>query len=369
MSKPVTFDVVILGAGIAGLSVADALSQKGLSCAVIDKQKPGSGASGSPLMLMNPATGRRAKMSYKANEGFACTLDLLNRVQSQTEAAFFETGKLLRPALNKKLAKDFKKSPDKYDWPGGDWIEWLDEDEFIEQYPVFTNHNGGLVIRKSATVDGFRFMQSMASFLKKRDVSFFNNAGYELKEETSCWGIHIKNQETITAKSVVFASGAGLVDSPYWKNLSLHRVKGQAATFYFDEPLPFNYSISSLGYLACLTSTPRKLVVGSTYEHHFTHLNPDQKGHDLLKKKLGNLFPDLTDQIQNSEMWSAVRVTTKDRKPVTGPHPEKHGLFIITGLGSKGLMHGPLTANYLADYINDSNPIPEEISIDRFRHR
>lgn len=368
MSKPLKFDVVILGAGIAGLSVADALSQKRLSCAVIDKQKPGSGASGSPMMLMNPATGRRAKMSYKANEGFACTLNLLNRVQSQTEKIFFETGKLLRPALNKKLAKDFKKSPDKYDWPGSDWIEWLEQDEFSDQYPVFTNHNGGLVISKSATVDGFRFMQSMASHLKKRKVSFFNNARYELKEETSCWSIHIENQETITAKSIVFASGSGVVDSPYWKYLSLHRVKGQTATFYFDDPLPFSYSISSLGYLAYMTSSPRKIVVGSTYEHHFTHLNPDQKGLDLLKKKLGNLFPDLTDQIQKSEMWSAARVTTKDRKPVAGPHPEKRGLYIISGLGSKGLMHGSLTANYLANFIIDGKPIPEEISMNRFRH-
>jgi glycine/D-amino acid oxidase-like deaminating enzyme len=145
-------------------------------------------------------------------------------------------------------------------------------------------------------------------------------------------------------------------------------VKGQAATFYFDEPLPFNYSISSLGFLAYLKSTPRKLVVGSTYEHHFNHIGPDQKGLELLTRKLDNLYPDLTDQIQKSEMWSAVRVTTKDRKPVAGPHPEKRGLYIISALGSKGLMHGPLTAYYLANYIADGKSIPEEISINRFRH-
>ncbi|MDZ7681126.1 MAG: FAD-dependent oxidoreductase [Fodinibius sp.] len=59
-------DFCILGAGLAGLSLADALAEKGFTTTVVDKSTVAAGASGTPGGLVNPATGRRAKKSWRA---------------------------------------------------------------------------------------------------------------------------------------------------------------------------------------------------------------------------------------------------------------------------------------------------------------
>ena len=65
-STPPIFDFCILGAGIAGLSLADALQEKGYRVIVLEKNDIASGASGSPGALVNPAAGRRAKKKLES---------------------------------------------------------------------------------------------------------------------------------------------------------------------------------------------------------------------------------------------------------------------------------------------------------------
>ena len=178
-----SFDSIIIGAGIAGLSVADALLQKGLSCTVIDRKKVGSGSSGAPRMLINPATGRRAKMSWKSKEAIESVTDLLDRVHDFSKEIFFEKNAVIRPAPYSKIGNDFKRSPEKYDWPKG-WIEWLDADNFSSQFPVFKNQFGGLIIKKAVTVKGERYMKLLSDHLRHRGLicRYNTNAQFVKKE-------------------------------------------------------------------------------------------------------------------------------------------------------------------------------------------
>ncbi|MDZ7719108.1 MAG: FAD-dependent oxidoreductase [Balneolaceae bacterium] len=70
MTDTIQVDVIVLGGGIAGLSCADAIQQKEGTCVIIDPNQPGDGTSGSPGMLVNPATGRRARKAWKAQRVF-----------------------------------------------------------------------------------------------------------------------------------------------------------------------------------------------------------------------------------------------------------------------------------------------------------
>lgn len=366
MGENLNVDIAILGAGIAGLSLADALLEKKSSCAIIDTQYPGAGASGAPLMLVNPATGRRAKMAWKAGKSFGAIHTLLEKVQEKSPLLFYEENGVIRPALTQKLAKNFRKAPTKYSWPDSDWVEWLDPEEFTKQYPEIPIHFGGLVVKKGMTIDGELFLKELHKLLIEKGLNSFINTNYRLEFGENCWIINCDNGQTITAKKTVFAVGSSVTKSIYWKEIPLNIVKGQTATFQFNNPLGLKSSISSLGYLALLPSRPGLLVVGSTYEHQFSHDKPDTEGLRYLEKKLNAVFPGLAERAGSVDQWSGCRVSTQDKKPVIGEHPSLKGLYLFSALGSKGLLHGRYTAQLLADHITGQKPLPREVSVERF---
>lgn len=367
MAETIHVDAIILGAGIAGLSCADSLQQKGRQCVVIDPNLPGEGTSGSPGMLVNPATGRRARKAWKAHDCFGLISDLLERVQNETDQPFYEKNGVVRPALTEKLADNFERSPEKYNWPVN-WIEWLPKDEFSKRFPIFKQHFGGLFVKYAMTVNGSVFMRAFVEYLAKREVNTELNSEYKLRQDRGKWIAEMDKGSIYQSGTLIDATGYNQVHTSDWDFLNLHPVKGQTATFFFDEPLPMDSSISSLGYMAFLGYQPNQLTVGSTYEHDFDHLETDQDGLEYLKKKLDKTLPGLVEKSNNVEQWSGVRVTVQDRKPVIGAHPEKKDLHIIGALGSKGLLMGRFLSELLVENILEGNQIDDLVSTKRFMH-
>lgn len=366
MSEHRAYDIVILGAGIAGLSAADALIQKNKECAIIDIAQPGSGSSGAPLMLLNPATGRRAKLAWKAGECMEMTLNLLNRVQREAGELICQENGVVRPALTPQIAEDFQRSLTKYNWPDPEWVQWLDQKQFSVQYPIFENHFGGLLIKKGATVDGSLYIKSLSSYLKKRGLETFYNYQYTLKQTDTGWRVILDSGKVLEAGNILLATGHSVLVNEKWSFLPLHSIKGQLAEFQFDEPLPFTESVSSLGYMACLPARPGNLVVGSTYEHHYDHIRPDENGLHTLQNKLSAILPGFASKAGSVKQWAGVRVTTADRQPVLGEHPRLKGFYVFTALGSKGLVLGRYAAEVLAEHIVSGHKIDNELSVARF---
>lgn len=366
MADTVQTDGIILGAGIAGLSCADALLQNSRSCVILDPNEIGYGASCSPGMLVNPATGRRARKAWKAGECFELIYDLLERVQAETGHTIYERNGVIRPALTQKLADNFERSPEKYDWPEG-WIQWLSKQEFSEKFPTFEKHFGGLFVKKALTVNGEKFIPDFSTYLTKREVILKTGDKYKLHQKEDKWIAETEDGSVYSADFVIDATGFYQVNSEYWNFIPLHPIKGQTATFIFDEPLSFQTSVSSLGYMAFMKDQPNQLTVGSTYEHDFDYLEPDEKGLSYLKKKLENTFPGLSGKCISVEQWSGVRVSVQDKKPVIGAHHKKKGLYIIGALGSKGLLMGRCMAEMLIKNILEGKTIEKSVDIARVR--
>lgn len=69
------------------------------------------------------------------------------------------------------------------------------------------------------------------------------------------------------------------------------------------------------------------------------------------------------------EHHAGVRPTVADRRPYLGEHPEKKGIYIFNGLGTKGLLLAPFFGRHLAEHILDSKPIMAEVDIKRHLKR
>lgn len=97
-----SYDFCILGSGIAGLSLADALVDHGYSVIILEKDDIATGASGTPGGLVNPATGRRGKKTWKAERCYKAILQNLKKVQDSSSQLFYQNNGLLRPPLPQK---------------------------------------------------------------------------------------------------------------------------------------------------------------------------------------------------------------------------------------------------------------------------
>ncbi len=358
------FDAAILGAGIAGLSAARSLSGNGLKVLLLDKSDPGSGASGAPLALLNPATGRRAKKAWEAEACISKMTDLLTRLQNKISEPLFAQNSVIRPAIVKDLIKDFRESPKKYDWPDS-WIEWLDKDDIKSIVPGVACHEGGLRISQAATVHLPNYIKASVSDLQENGTRFIWNTDAVITKSDSVWKIKA-DKYNISASYLIHAAGECITNFIEWDFLNLDRVKGQTLTVHFHDEIPFQCSLSAMGYIAHLPDNPKVLVIGSTYEHDFNHHDPDPEGKEYLLRKMRKILPELSSDIARYEQWSGVRMSASNYLPVIGEHPQIKNLFVFTGLGSKGLMYGQHCADLLAGNIADNIPVPAELSPERF---
>jgi len=359
-------DATILGAGIAGLSVADELLERGLKVAIIDKNLPGSGASGAPLVLANPATGRRAKMTWKADLCYQHLKNVLESVQQETDQSFFTENGVLRPALTKEMAEDFERSPEKYDWPDN-WIKWITRKEFKSKYPFFGDNYGGLHIHKTFSIDPLPFLRSYSEYLEKNGLQTIYHSSVHINSDSKQLKVVNSDQQAeFESETIIYAVGSAITGINEWNFLDFSSIKGQTISLDLGEELPFRESISSLGYMAADPVKRNRLVIGSTYEHHYDHVKPDQNGKKALLSKLERTLPGLKSAIKSTDQWAGVRIAMKDHQPVIGRHPEKENHFIVSGLGSKGMIQSRYLAKLLADQIIENQELPEEISISRF---
>ncbi len=357
-------DFCILGAGLAGLSLADTLSEHDFSTVIVDKSSIAAGASGTPGGLVNPATGRRAKKTWKAEQCYEAISANLAKIQSTTDDQFYINNGLLRPALMEKMARKMKEQHEQTTWPDG-WCEWKSEDEIKEVHPGITCVNGGLWLPIGLSVEVGQYLHAYSEYLKKSGTVFFLNQDPVYINPDDYRKVELQDT-TIEAQHLVFATGHTIATSPYWDWIPVNLIKGQVAKFKTSEnSLSFDHSISSLGYIARLGDR-QTFVQGSTYEHDFKHLNPDKQAEEYLRKRLRRTLPTLEEKVTTIDQWAGIRTSTPNYKPILGRHPVHEHMHLFSGLGSKGLLFGKFLAEHYVHHLVHNTGLYPEIDIARF---
>lgn len=357
------YDVIVLGAGLAGLSTAAHLieREKSIRILVFDPNKTGAGASSVPAGMVNPATGQNARIAWEAD---TCLQMLKHRIDSLSPFApepLFNNKGVMRPAIDEKLNQRFRTAFMENKWPKG-VAEWLSPEEVKLRVPYLKSSSGALYLKKGMVVRTPAYLNAYVAYLKEKGVDFHFGGGYNLHEEKP-WRVETKTL-SFSAPVVILAAGYKSRHHRYWSKLPLHSVKGQLAIYQCSEEVHQMPAVSAYGYIASVESG--KIVVGSTYEHHFENEHPDFQAAHFLDHKFKELMPDLYKKSKRTSLWSGIRATTPDRLPATGEHPTKKGLYIYAGLGSKGLLFSEYIAFLLARHLTQKEALPEELSLYRF---
>lgn len=358
------YDVAVFGSGIAGTAIANEMRKRGQKVLMIDPNAS-EDAPGPPGALVNPATGRRAKLTWEAEKCYDALKEQIDEICEVTERddLISETG-VIRPAISEKLAENFRDALTKYDWPDG-WIEWLEEDQIREMNPHVAENHGGIHVKSGYTVFVDNYQNAYRKYLRLMGVDCrYEQAIYKPDKDSDLFNIHFETGGQVTAHKVIMAIGFKIMDEVDWSFLPLNFVKGQIVHFEAEESLNWDHAISARGY--SIRRGDREITVGSTYEHNFKDLNTSEESFEQVLNKLDLMLPKLTGKVKKIAQMAGVRVTTQNRLPVIGEHPEVSNLFVYTGMNSKGFLFSHHVGSLLADHIINDAPIPDEVSIKRF---
>jgi glycine/D-amino acid oxidase-like deaminating enzyme len=361
-----SYDYCILGAGLAGLSLAKSISERThASILIIDPNGIAGGASGSPIGLVNPATGRYANQTWKAAESVKAIEKNLNDVARTTNKLFYKKSGVIRPALEEKIADRMQENLENSIWPKN-WCKWLDRNQLNERFQGIGENHGGVWVEEGFTVSIPDYLTNLGKFLKQRGIEIIEHENYELTHNNeSPWSITVSGiKKDILIDNLVITAGIKTLDFKLFEELPLIPVKGQVVVFSCEASFPYQAAVSALGYFASIDG--QTFVAGSTYEHKFRHEMPDLYGLEYISKRLFKVMPFLDGKIKLENQWSGVRSSTPDRMPIVGNHPNKKNCFVFTGLGSKGLLYSGFLSNVIADHLTQNSKIPAEVSIDRF---
>lgn len=205
-------------------------------------------------------------------------------------------------------------------------------------------------VRTDELINGYRKMLSENGWLRKEK---FDWSGLVLHADGVEYG-------DVKARNIVCAEGFGIKQNPFFSWLPLEGTKGEVLHIRAHD---FNAGVIYKGGVFLLPKGNGEFKVGATYAWDDKTEIPTRAAKDELVGKLREFFKADFEIIGQT---AAVRPTVKDRKPLLGTHPENPRLHILNGLGTRGVMLGPLMAEVLFNHIENAEPIDPVISIDRF---
>ena len=137
-------------------------------------------------------------------------------------------------------------------------------------------------------------------------------------------------------------------------------LKGETLTLQSDVP---SSTIINRGVYA-LPLPKKKWRVGATYNFNDHSPTITESSRRELEEKV-NAITQFPYTIINQH-WG-IRPTTPDRRPLLGEHPEKKSVFILNGLGTKGVSLAPYFSMILIRLTEKQVPVNKEVDIERYK--
>ena len=104
--------------------------------------------------------------------------------------------------------------------------------------------------------------------------------------------------------------------------------------------------------------------IGATYDwENLNDISPTIRAREKMIKMLDKLIA-LPYKIIDQKV--GVRPSTLDRRPLVGPHFEYKNMYILNGLGTRGILFAPYLSKCLLDSIYLGIPLSSEVNISRF---
>ena len=371
MEKP---DVIVVGAGVIGCSVAYYLAREGVSVTLMDREALGSGASAhatGSLSVLGTEFARGVSFQF-ALAGAQEFPELVQHLEDDTGMdLLYQRRPALRLALDEEEETLIKEL---MEWQQQQVaLEWIDSDAVHQIEPRLTpDVRGAVYVNESSQLDSYRLTLALArsAELKGTQIQLRKVSGL-LTSGSTVTGVRTATGE-ISGGTVVLAAGAWSHEFGAELNFQVpvRPLKGERLMLRFaGEPLPVLISSPKRGHM--ISRMDGLLSIGSTggrdYDRHELFLGEefDRQPSETAKVELLQRAIDVLPALQEAELVQQLagsRPLSPDRLPIIGPVPGWQGIVLATGHGTKGVHLGPITGRNVAQYIlGGCDQVPEGI--------
>ncbi|MCK0165350.1 FAD-dependent 5-carboxymethylaminomethyl-2-thiouridine(34) oxidoreductase MnmC [Marinobacter sp. S6332] len=371
--KPVT-SIAVIGAGIAGCMLANNLAQRGYDVTLIDAApEAGSAASGNLQGAMY------VKLGVEFNHQTQLALSALTFSQHYYDSyggQFWHPTGLLQLAWSDSERDRQRRFVERNQYPR-ELLQPVPKEE-AETLTGARLETGGLWFPGSGWLEPAKLCKSLASnscVHKAMGCSVSKLSTYDGKWHLSTTSA---NKPELTADQVVICAGhlsPQLIPSS--SAFRFKAIRGQVTHL----PEAFAASPRAVICGARYLNPAHNLqgqqlgVIGATFDLHSEEPETTTESHRENMLALSAMVPqmlqaDLAEGDLPKQLAGRVgfRCTTHDYQPVAGQYSdaqgqEIEGLYLLTGLGSKGLTYAPLLAEFVADQITGQPAaLPESLA-------
>ena len=360
---PESADVVVIGAGVVGCSVAYYLAREGVKVTLLEREAIGSGASAhatGSLSLLGAEFSPGASFQM-ARASYAEFQELVPELESATGMdLLYQRRPSLRLALDDEEA-DLIKSLMAWQQPHVK-MHWIDAGEVRSIEPRLSpSIIGAMYEDESAQLDSYRLNLALGwgAELKGASILYREVMGL-VASGNAITGLKTPSGD-IHCGAVVVAAGTWSRTFASWLGfpIPVRPMKGERLLLnYPGEPLPVlisspkrGHMISRMDGLTSVGSTggrdydQKELFWGEEFDRQ-----PTETARLELLQRAVDVFPDL-ERAELVQQLAGSRPLSPDSKPIIGPVPDREGVLMATGHTTKGIHLGPITGRIITDYI------------------
>lgn len=365
-----TADVVIIGGGIIGLTIARALAKRGAQdVTVIEKHEFGREASWAAGGILAPQI-----EADRADDFFRLACASRDLYPSFAKALEAESGIDVELNTTGTIYVSFDETEEvdlraRHAWQlaQGLSIEWLTGDAARQIEPQLSPHvRFALRFPDDYQVENRLLVEALLIANKKLDVRLISDceAHRFVVDDDRIVGVET-SQGLISASTLVIAAGAWSSRVVGYEAPKVVPVRGQMLCFEQLPPMARHVIYSARGYL--IPRSDGRMLAGSTTEEVGFDKSVTDEGMKAIKSMAYEIMPSL-ETLPATDSWAGFRPRSEDGLPILGASKKIDGLVYATGHFRNGILLAPITGELIAEAIvTGTNPLLiSAFSPDRF---
>eukprot|EP01041_Mallomonas_annulata_P000548 gene548-1049_t len=371
--------VAIIGGGFAGLGCAYHARKYTSKITIFDKNPVGSAASSSVAAGMMHPLSPQCKLIWKGAEGYQATSTILKDLNQDV---VLSNTNILRPCLTEAHKAIYSTSAKILP----QFVEWISKSEYSElTNNINPNVLGALRIKNSKIINCPLYLQSIWNYITQS--SNLTSTSTSTPNLIIWENQNINNIQDIQNKfDIIFITCGANINDLWQLPLPIQLVRGQSLIYQNNMnnnknennpniPHEIQYEVQLQQAILCgeyiVPTGNNQIIAGATHEYNnnFNDLQAPTNlkiAYNLLKSKIENLYPPLASVTPIGSL-AGIRVNSKrtnlGKLPILNQHPTMSNVWMMTALGSRGLIHHALLSQMLVDaaFSNDITLIPEEL--------
>jgi len=350
--KVVTSDIAIIGAGIAGISAALFLAQKGASVVLLDKGPVGNEASGRNGGGVRQQNRDPAELPL-AVEAVKIWADLPTRLGADLEYIRGGSCRLLESAKEKDAAEARIAREQAFGIP----VELLTPDETIARLPMLAPDLkilGSTYCATDGTANPLLVMRAFARAVRRASVSVYP------EEPVKCFEVKNGRLRAVRTEKGEYRADAFLLTAGPWAQELVRTigldfpVQCRRTQLMITEPLPPILE----GFISFEDGYFRQAADGNFHlgVRGIPITAMDRRFCPVGLDHVGRFFPKVAPFLRDVQIirgFAGITAWTPDAIPIIDAAPGVDGLYMAVGFSGHGFCLGPVVGKLLSEWIVD----------------